>query len=278
MRVCSMESLCSERLELEIIDVFPELWLTQREFLLYKSRPRPCSALFFVCAELRITFYDADGAPIVEAGKGDVIFIPRQSRYFVRALGTTSTKIGTYTVNLQLADASGEELTFSERIARLAHLQDNLAELRLKGLCDAFHATPRNLARTHGEFYLLLDLIASPSRQNDEFFYPIRRGVEAFYDEWNKNEKIEKYAQMSGVSETYFYRCFRRWSGKSPIEYRNLIRLSNAESLLRCTDMKIREIATTVGFEDPFYFCRIFAATYGCSPRRWRTESREGAV
>jgi AraC-like DNA-binding protein len=86
----------------------------------------------------------------------------------------------------------------------------------------------------------------------------------------NKNEKIEKYAQLCSVSETYFYRCFKKWSGSSPIEYRNMLRLANAESLLRCTDMKIKEISKTVGLDDEFYFCRIFSENFGSSPKAYR--------
>ena len=90
-------------------------------------------------------------------------------------------------------------------------------------------------------------------------------------EEFFSNEKMEKYAALCGVSETYFYRCFREWCGKSPVEYRNALRLSNAESMLRHTDMSIGEIAGLVGFDDPFYFSRVFAKHFGCSPKRYRS-------
>ena len=102
--------------------------------------------------------------------------------------------------------------------------------------------------------------------------------MEVFCDEWNQNEKIEKYAKMCGISVTYFYRCFRKWSGISPVEYRNRLRLSNAQSLLRCTDMQIKEIADTVGFEDPFYFCRVFSESFGLSPQAYRKQGRQESL
>jgi AraC-like DNA-binding protein len=123
---------------------------------------------------------------------------------------------------------------------------------------------------------LLLDLMAESSTQSNDAYYPIRKGIDALGEEWNKNERIEKYADLCGVSATYFYRCFRRWSGKSPVEYRNTLRLSNAESLLRCTDMRIGEISELVGFEDPFYFCRLFRERFGASPQGYRKRTREG--
>ncbi|MBQ9773568.1 MAG: helix-turn-helix transcriptional regulator [Clostridia bacterium] len=278
MKSVSIQELCYTNVRFEITDVFPERWILRREFSMYKTRPRPHSAFFFVCSEITVTFYPSDGSPAVTAHRGDVVFIPRNILYHVQVSGSAGQKQDTYTVNLHLFDGADEECLVCDRIAILANRLDNLQEAHLKRLSDAFHSADgaaRNLARVKGEFYLLLDLISASGSRNEDYYYPIRRGAEAFCDEWNKNEKIEKYAQLSGVSVTYFYRCFRNWTGKSPAEYRNGLRLSNAESLLRSTDMQIREIAATVGFEDPFYFCRIFSDAYGASPKLYRKRFRE---
>ncbi|MBR2337229.1 MAG: helix-turn-helix transcriptional regulator, partial [Clostridia bacterium] len=88
--------------------------------------------------------------------------------------------------------------------------------------------------------------------------------------EWNKNERIEKYADICGISAAHFYNCFRESFGKSPVEYRNSLRLSNAETMLKSTDMRIGEIAQAVGYEDPFYFCRVFTKKNGLSPKKYR--------
>ena len=276
MKRIPIEQICYERADFEIADIFPESWAQRKTFSLYKNIGRPCSALFFVCTDMEVVFHSAE-APSVVARRGDIVFIPQGSRYHVRVSCSTGARIDSYTVNFRLHDASGEEILLSDSIAVLTSRRDNLPDLHLKNLFDTFYrmeyingVAVRNLARIRGEFFLLLDLIAESASQCGDFYYPIRRGIEAFCREWNLNEKIEKYAQISGVSETYFYRCFRRWSGNSPVEYRNLLRLSNAESMLRCTDMKIGEISETVGFEDPFYFCRIFAQKYGVSPQKYR--------
>ena len=120
-------------------------------------------------------------------------------------------------------------------------------------------------------------MISESASQKEDHYYPIRKGIDAFLRDWAQNEKIEKYAEMCGVSVTYFYRCFKKWSGNSPIEYRNALRLSNAESLLRCTDMQIQDISTAVGFDDPFYFCRIFSQKFGEAPQKYRKRLRQKA-
>ncbi len=274
--------LCYSNIDFDITDVFSETWLERKEFSLYKSKSRPCSALFFVCSPIEVAFFEANGDLILTVQKGDILYIPKGMQYSVSVLGETGTKIDTYTINLTFYDESHREISPIDRPVIAARHQETRMELQLKRLSDAFHQsreTPLgrkpNLARIKGEFFLLLDMINSTALQNDDVYYPIRKGVEVFCDEWNQNEKIEKYAHISGVSETYFYRCFRKWSGKTPIEYRNMVRLSNAESLLRSTDMQIQKIAQTVGYDDPFYFSRIFMESYGISPKHYRKQHQQ---
>ncbi|MBQ8439672.1 MAG: helix-turn-helix transcriptional regulator [Clostridia bacterium] len=272
MKILSVTEICYENIDFQIFDIFPEAWLQQKEFSLYQNKLRPVSAIFFVCSDITVSFFSADGGGELCAQKGDVVYIPRGSRYSVRVKGKTGEKMDTYTVNLCLFNELREEILLSDKIEILARCEDHRGEIHMQRLCDAFHREKKNLARTKGEFFLLLELISSSVSPCENLYYPIRRGVRALCEEWNKNERIEKYAKISGVSLTYFYRCFRKWSGSSPVEYRNMLRLSNAESLLRCTDRRVQEISEAVGFTDPFYFCRLFSQIYGVSPKHYRTQ------
>ncbi len=276
MKIISLTKLCYTNIDFEIIDVFHENWLQKKEFSLYKYKARPSSALFFVCSDAEVTFFLSDGTQKTAAKNGDVLFIPKGTCYYVRVT-EDAKKIDTYTVNLYFCDNHQNELLLSDKIEQIAHFHNNQQLIHLKKLNDAFHGVTEashgekcNFVKTKGELFLLLDLLRNFSSQNYSFYYPIKKGIEALIEEWNKSEKIEKYAQLSEVSITYFYRCFRKWSGNSPVEYRNMLRLSNAESLLRSTDAKIQEISQAVGFADPFYFCRLFTSVYGVSPKHFR--------
>ena len=279
MKTVHISDVPYTNLDFEITEIFPVSWTNGNEFSLYKSKARPCSALFFVFTDISISFFSESGE--VTANKGDIVFIPKGSRYHVRVFGKTGLKTDTYTLNLNFFDKSREEILLSEKISVLTNRYDKLLDTHLKNLFDVFcrlertgTSESRNIAKIKGEFFLILDLIAESTMQHRDFYYPIRHGVEAFCNEWNLNEKIEKYAELCGMSETYFYRCFKIWSGCSPIEYRNNLRLSSAESMLRCTSMKIKEISETVGFEDAFYFCKLFSRKYGTSPRAYRNSMR----
>lgn len=278
MKTIDIHELSSLELDVRELQVYPENWSKQSRFARYKSTPRPNSGLIILCTDLDERFCEKNGN-VITAGKGDVVYIPRGACYHAEVLGGSPDQIDSYTLNFHLMDRSGQEVLLSDRICVLAGRKDELFTIRTAALSDAFHQTGehRSNIRIRAALYHLLDAIAAFASSGSEVYYPIRAGAEALRNQWNQNEKIETYAAMCGVSVAYFYRCFRQWSGKSPVEYRNEIRLSNAETMLRCTDMQIGEISRIVGFADPFYFCRIFAKEYGLPPRRYRDAFRDRA-
>lgn len=277
MRTIPPESLPNEGIRFLEPAVFAESWSKRKSFALYKHVPRPASAFFFVCTDLTMTFFE-QGGRTVTARKGDAVYLPEGALYRAEVSGNATDEIDTYTVNCRLFDDSGESVRLSDGITLLAHVEDNGLSLRVAALERAVRQTDgsegRNLLRINAAFYSLLDAVVTATSTESGAYYPIRVGAEALRAEWNRNERIEKYAELCGISNAYFYRSFRAWSGKSPVEYRNHLRLSNAETMLRYTDMRVSEISERVGFDDPFYFCRIFTRRFGVSPQNYRSSFR----
>ncbi len=81
---------------------------------------------------------------------------------------------------------------------------------------------------------------------------------------------VAKMAAESGMSEGHFHRLFKTKTGRSPMDYLNLVRLRHAEQLLRFTDFPVSEVAARSGFSDPLYFSRAFRKTWDQSPRDYR--------
>ena len=270
MKTVPVSQLSQTDIQIRQLQVFPENWTNSHLYSRYRHSPRPCSGLFIVCTDIRAHFYE-EGREPVTARMGDVVFIPAGVHYHAQVFDGINNQIDTYTLNFHMTDDSGEELLLSEHICVLTHREDDLFTIRTAALSGAVHRVgPHSKLKIQAALFHLLDAIVTSTEEQSDIYYPIRIGVETLRNEWNRNRKIEEYAALCGMGTAYFYRCFRRWSGKSPVEYRNEIRLSNAETMLRYTDIRISEISKAVGFTDPFYFSRIFTDSRGLSPRKYR--------
>ena len=93
-------------------------------------------------------------------------------------------------------------------------------------------------------------------------------------------EQIEKedLAAMEGLGLSRYNTLFRRLTGYSPARYITKLRLSLAEALLGDPLKSISEIAVRCGYDDPFYFCRVFRREYGISPSEYRGSSLPGSL
>ncbi|HEY0829132.1 MAG TPA: AraC family transcriptional regulator [Bacilli bacterium] len=91
--------------------------------------------------------------------------------------------------------------------------------------------------------------------KNLERYAPIFQYIDEHY---NKELSVELLAGMAGLSRFHFSRLFKELTDRTVTEYINLIRINKSAYLLRNTRMNISEIALSTGFNDIYYFSRIF--------------------
>lgn len=63
---------------------------------------------------------------------------------------------------------------------------------------------------------------------------------------------------------------FKRKAGKTYSDYLLELRINKAEELLRLTNASVEDIAQQVGYNDYFYFLKIFKKTTGITPAAFR--------
>ncbi len=83
---------------------------------------------------------------------------------------------------------------------------------------------------------------------------------------------FEREARRQSLSYPHFRRVFRAVHGMPPGRFLLECRLRKAEELLLHSETQVREVANLCGFEDEFYFSRIFKRHRLLSPFRFRVE------
>jgi AraC-like DNA-binding protein len=81
-------------------------------------------------------------------------------------------------------------------------------------------------------------------------------------------------AAYADISIPHFSRVFKSQTGYSPMDYFIHLKVQKASSMLLLTRMTIREIALMVGYDDPYYFSRIFKKVVGAPPTAIRQEAQ----
>ena len=79
---------------------------------------------------------------------------------------------------------------------------------------------------------------------------------------------IAEAAQKYAFSPNYLRKLFKDFTGVSPIQYINRLRMIRACEGLESRRMSIKEAAEYVGIYDLNYFSRLFKKIIGCSPNK----------
>jgi AraC family transcriptional regulator of arabinose operon len=87
----------------------------------------------------------------------------------------------------------------------------------------------------------------------------------------NENISLGDLSSHYNYSVSRFSNLFKQKTGYSPIDYFLQMKMQRACQQLDFTNQSIKEIAFTMGFEDPYYFSKRFRTIIGVSPKKYRT-------
>ena len=93
----------------------------------------------------------------------------------------------------------------------------------------------------------------------------------ALYIEQHSTEEfyIDDLAKMCGLSPSRFYSLFREYTGLTPVEYKNTVRIRNAQKLLE-SGKSSDEISEMLGFSSAAYFRKVFESVTGMLPGTYK--------
>jgi AraC-like DNA-binding protein len=81
---------------------------------------------------------------------------------------------------------------------------------------------------------------------------------------------LRKFAAAENIGHEAFRKRFKKMTGFSPKQYFLLLKLNRAKEMLLRQDESIKSVACGLGFDDPYYFSRLFRKKEGISPKGYR--------
>lgn len=148
-------------------------------------------------------------------------------------------------------------------------------------IAEGFAALFRNFIHRDGCFEaaaaaVLQQILVTIRRRSDGGGRPdgaavrVRESLALMHRKYAEPLAVPALAAVEHLSVSRYCAVFRRCMGVSPQAYLIDLRLNMAAELMLGTDLEMKQIARSVGYDDPLYFSRLFRRRRGISPTRYR--------
>lgn len=211
--------------------------------------------------QLRGNMYHDIGEGSITLTENCLFFFNQKDDFhaYVRELGesytihfTTYEPIDTesFVVKTQNAGEAIQILENVERALRRREDKENLAMSEFYRFC-----------------HLLEKLRAKAYHPKDDRIYEAKKYLDIHFRETD----IQSAAEKTGLSRRRFNDLFKKQYGITPGNYITGLKIDAAKSLLVDNGLSVQRIALLCGFEDHYYFCKVFKEKTGLTPTQFRT-------
>ncbi len=132
---------------------------------------------------------------------------------------------------------------------------------------DAYASAAKIVYLLYKEGFVKFPEKAKLPPHRKEMMSSIIRWIEENYTE---RITLQSLAEVARTNEKYLCRLFKDYTGATPIEYINRLRIERACLDLSSHTDNITTVAFDSGFSDAAYFCKIFKRYKGMTPREYR--------
>lgn len=208
---------------------------------------------------------------IFSARDGDVVCMPRGLEYTVEFF---CSEPDSYTVGINaMFENCGKDFIPEGDIVIVHPAPENCIGMLFEEVNDSFMSSPVLHVRIKAVFFEILSDILKNIRHEKHIgkkYEVIKNGIIMIENGIMPEMSVKEIAERCNVSEIYFRRLFKEYSGVSPIEYIINSRISRAKKYLKYENISIGDIAELCGFESTAYFSRLFKQKTGVSPMKYR--------
>lgn len=157
-------------------------------------------------------------------------------------------------------------------------------DFRISLFKDLIHTLSMGYVKTHLEYASL-----SFQRLLASFLYPdqfmhhqnvkdkdiISKNISFMKAHVDEALTLKELADHAGLSIAHYSKLFTLKTGFSPIDHFIQLKIQYACQLLDISQLYVKEVAHKVGYQDPYYFSRIFKKVMQMSPLEYRKRDKQ---
>lgn len=235
----------------------------------YTQSPRPChNFVFMLEGKARI---HSDGNEFY-LKKGDILYIPQGSTYLAEWIAPPTAIFHSIHFNFRpaidpfLHKKIPVQLLPNEDFEELYQEVERLQAFQYAKNSDSFFAV--------ASFYRLCGkLLQNAAVTDNENEHPILPAINEIQNNPTVHYTVKDLAELCFLSESRFFYLFKKYTGESPISYKNRLAVQYAaQALLLEKHRSVENIAQEYGFDSAVYFRRLFKKIMHKTPTQYRKE------
>lgn len=255
--------------DFEIISVVKQYWDDIDSWTEFMDTPRRSSAFLMVITDITVQYTDKSG-DCFTAKKGDIIYCPLGGEYKFEVISPANSdyfgKVKTICINFNMVRPDKKIITLSSKPIKVVNFKSAQLE---KDFLDVSKYALKPMVRRY-KLYKIMKTVIDIYSNNSKNVSLLQKAVKYIEEHYTDNYKMSSLAEKFNLSESHFRKLFKEFTGLSPVEYRNGLRIEHAKELLSQNTVSVSEVALAVGIEDQFYFSRIFKKSEGISPLQYK--------
>ncbi len=202
------------------------------------------------------------------AGVGCLVYVPEGSHHTYTILSEAMRYI---LIDFKIKDHSGANIAFSDNPQVVFEKAPLFYQLESEEIVKTYLNTMRGnkIKCTALMYEFLFNLMHDKFRKDPLHikYKKIMKGITFLEQNYINDVPTQTLATMCSLSGSQFRRLFKIYAGMSPVEYRNKLRLDKAHALLNDNMCNVTEAAYMVGFNDLYYFSKLFKKYTGSTPK-----------
>jgi len=192
-----------------------------------------------------LDYYFSESGRKIQVKKGSMIYIPKHMPYKTKYLMDNTT------IKIIIFDTTSDAL-----------LPMPLTTLSTSEIAFAFESisllNAYNTLFLTSKIYEILYIAGNDTSNIPKKYEKIFPALTEMNYKYFENHKVETYAKMCKMSEQNFRRLFKAYTGSSPIEYRNSLRLFAVKRMVDSGEFTVSEAAYIAGFNNMSFFYSIY--------------------
>lgn len=250
-------------------DIFNSLDYPRKNKEVFSCINKPKKVNILVYLKNCSAVYTQKNGDVFTAECDDVVYTPAGSEYSSEF--TLSAKHGsTLGFNFSLYDNKFNPFILDDGIIIFKNQRPEIKQL-FSALNSCYSPIVPNICMAKSHFYEIMSLLCESSQKKRFGKYDvISVGIRYLESHDNPEVCIRDLADMCNVSECYFRRLFKEFSGMTPVEYITRNKIKKAKNYLKYENISVGNIAQLLGFSDASYFTKQFKNATGITPAQYR--------